>query len=423
MRVFGSSIIWNELHCFLTWTYALWLPSFGRNLELRLGELHRLLSTTGKNLKHFPKAVLKSILAPCPHFIGSEMEMWGGGMISPGPPTCHCRAGNSFCFCSPGGRCQPHALLINAGYSLTALTRGSCRSSQRPWATLHNPHTAALPVLSPSWNLASWHPFASLLTARANMLKYCLPSHLLSQNLGGPAEELEKPSMARMSPCPWVRFLPPIRKSLLLNWCFCPSRNFQSVQQPLTRATASHGRQHRLADPAMAGKEKVKVCYGGARGKPSSAREWACAKAGQMGSAWGHRSCSLLRAKGPKAGGQKAPRECWRTAVAGAVWTPHHSGGVKLVPGLRHSCPSHCSLPVFLNFSALLTSLWRRRVKGSDGGFNKVNVAAAPVNRHLCCPWQKTAVQLFWIKCYITCKIQDLSKTWYSFYIDNMGNI
>lgn len=194
-----------------------------------------------------------------------------------------------------------------------------------------------------------------------------------------------------MSPCPWVRFLPPIRKSLLLNQCFCPSRNFQGFQQPLTGAVASCWWQHRVAEPAMAGKEKVKVCCGGARGKPSSAREWPCAKAGQMGAAWGHRSCSLPRAKGPKAGGQKAPRECWRTAAEGGVWTPHHSGGVKLVPTVRHPCPSHFSLPVFPNFSTLLTSLWRREVKGGDGGFDKMNVVAAPANRHMCCPQQKTA--------------------------------
>lgn len=103
------------------------------------------------------------------------------------------------------GAAIPTRYSLTPGYSLTACTRGSCTALPKPPACIAQ---STLPVLPPSWNLASWHPFASLRVAGSKMLKHCLPGHLLSQNLGGAAEELEKPSHGEGFPLPMSQVPP-----------------------------------------------------------------------------------------------------------------------------------------------------------------------------------------------------------------------
>lgn len=127
----------------------------------------------------------------------------------------------------------------------------------------------------------------------------------------GTTKKLEKPVHGEEFPLPASQVAPSsvlvctIGKDLLLKRCFCPSRNFQSIQQTFTRAMAScrlrHGDMQGGYPSCWRGPHWEKSRSGGAMvgqwEKPGSARNDPTQRTGWMGTARGHINCSLLRAK------------------------------------------------------------------------------------------------------------------------------
>lgn len=194
--------------------------------------------------------------------------------------------------------------------------------------------------------------------------------------------------MARVSPCPRARLLPP--------WCWCaPSGracclNSISALPEISRvfgrpspgpwpAAAQGGAgwpSQLLAGPTL-GKEQVRGCRGGARGETWPCQEWPCAKGQVDGHCLRPHKLLLTLGKGTRV---HSPWAKWGPGGAGGwqwqqrVWTPHRSrnflsSGVKLVASGGQPCPLRGSFLVFPNFSTILMSLWGREVEGGMTGF------------------------------------------------------
>lgn len=70
------------------------------------------------------------------------------------------------------------------------------------------------------------------------MLKYCLPGHLLSQNVGGTTEELEKPIHGKDVPLPVSQVSPSHQEGAAL-MAFLPFQKFPECSAAFNRG---HGR-------------------------------------------------------------------------------------------------------------------------------------------------------------------------------------